>query len=304
MFGPDKPVHLVLIELPAVEKAMQGLVMELMDGSYDLCAEISTFTNVQDGFKDIDAAVLVGSKPRGPGMIRSDLIGLNGEIFKEQGKALNDFAKKTVKVCVVGNPCCTNALIASANAPDIPSKNFSAMLRLDENRAKTCLALMYGIKSNKHIAINVWGNHSNTMYPFLDDATINGDQSLLTDLLANKDGSKDFYNKEISMRGQAIIDACGKSSAASAANAACNHMYSWWYETKTPYSMGVILGENDKLANCEKAEVGGLCFGISCVTNDKGEWEAAKFDKQLDYDKIKENVDSLSEEKRLASEFF
>jgi malate/lactate dehydrogenase len=140
MFGPNKLVHLVLIELPFAEKAMNGLVMELMDGSYDLVSEISTFTNVQDGFKDIDAAILVGSRPRGPGMERSELLALNGAIFEEQGKALNANAKKTVKVCVVGNPCCTNALVCSANAPDIPSKNFTAMLRLDENRAKSILS--------------------------------------------------------------------------------------------------------------------------------------------------------------------
>lgn len=139
----------------------------------------------------------------------------------------------------------------------------------------------------------MWGNHSNTMYPFLDEAKINGDQTLLADLLANKDGSKDAYNKEVAMRGQAIIDECGKSSAASAANAACNHMNAWWYETKKPYSMAVIFGEGDKLVNCDKAEVAGLCFGIACCTNDKGEWTAAKYETELDFDKIKVNIDSL-----------
>jgi len=120
MFGPNKLVHLHLIELPVAEKVLNGLVMELMDGAYELVSEISTFTNVQDGFKDIDAAILVGSRPRGPGMERSELLSLNGRIFQEQGKALDEGAKKTVKVCVVGNPCNTNALVCSKNAPSIP----------------------------------------------------------------------------------------------------------------------------------------------------------------------------------------
>jgi len=143
MFGPNKLVHLHLIELPVAEKVLNGLVMELMDGAYELVSEISTFTNVQDGFKDIDAAILVGSRPRGPGMERSELLSLNGKIFQEQGKALDEGAKKTVKVCVVGNPCNTNALVCSKNAPSIPECNFTAMTRLDENRAKSWLFKKY-----------------------------------------------------------------------------------------------------------------------------------------------------------------
>jgi malate dehydrogenase len=234
LLGKDQPVILQLLEIPdeKAQKALAGVMMELEDCAFPLLAGMSAHSDPMTAFKDIDAALLVGARPRGPGMERKDLLSANAQIFTAQGKALNAVAKKTVKVLVVGNPANTNAYIAMKSAPDIPAKNFTAMLRLDHNRALSQLAT----KLNKPVAniekLVVWGNHSPTMYPDYRFATIDGKS--VKDSINDPVWNKDTFIPTVGKRGAAIIEARGLSSAASAANAAIDHMHDW------------ILGTNGK----------------------------------------------------------
>jgi malate dehydrogenase len=234
LLGKDQPVILQLLEIPdeKAQKALAGVMMELEDCAFPLLAGMSAHSDPMTAFKDIDAALLVGARPRGPGMERKDLLSANAQIFTAQGKALNAVAKKTVKVLVVGNPANTNAYIAMKSAPDIPAKNFTAMLRLDHNRALSQLAT----KLNKPVAdiekLIVWGNHSPTMYPDYRFATVDGKS--VKDSINDPAWNKDTFIPTVGKRGAAIIEARGLSSAASAANAAIDHMHDW------------ILGTNGK----------------------------------------------------------
>jgi len=234
LLGKDQPVILQLLEIPdeKAQKALTGVMMELEDCAFPLLAGMTAHSDPMTAFKDIDVALLVGARPRGPGMERKDLLSANAQIFTAQGKALNAVAKKTVKVLVVGNPANTNAYIAMKSAPDIPAKNFTAMLRLDHNRALSQLAN----KLNKPVAniekLIVWGNHSPTMYPDYRFATIDGKS--VKDSINDPAWNKDTFIPTVGKRGAAIIDARGLSSAASAANAAIDHMHDW------------ILGTNGK----------------------------------------------------------
>ena len=234
LLGKDQPVILQLLEIPdeKAQKALTGVMMELEDCAFPLLAGMSAHSDPMTAFKDIDIALLVGARPRGPGMERKDLLSANAQIFTAQGKALNAVAKKTVKVLVVGNPANTNAYIAMKSAPDIPAKNFTAMLRLDHNRALSQLAN----KLNKPVAniekLVVWGNHSPTMYPDYRFATIDGKS--VKDSINDSVWNKDTFIPTVGKRGAAIIDARGLSSAASAANAAIDHMHDW------------VLGTNGK----------------------------------------------------------
>jgi malate dehydrogenase len=234
LLGKDQPVILQLLEIPdeKAQKALAGVMMELEDCAFPLLAGMTAHSDPMTAFKDIDAALLVGARPRGPGMERKDLLSANAQIFTAQGKALNAVAKKTVKVLVVGNPANTNAYIAMKSAPDIPAKNFTAMLRLDHNRALSQLAT----KLNKPVAniekLVVWGNHSPTMYPDYRFATIDGKS--VKDSINDPVWNKDTFIPTVGKRGAAIIEARGLSSAASAANAAIDHMHDW------------ILGTNGK----------------------------------------------------------
>jgi malate dehydrogenase len=234
MLGKDQPVILQLLEIPdeKAQKALTGVMMELDDCAFPLLAGMTAHSDPMTAFKDIDVALLVGARPRGPGMERKDLLSANAQIFTAQGKALNAVAKKTVKVLVVGNPANTNAYIAMKSAPDIPAKNFTAMLRLDHNRALSQLAS----KLNQPVAdiekLVVWGNHSPTMYPDYRFATINGKS--VKDSINNAAWNKDTFIPTVGKRGAAIIDARGLSSAASAANAAIDHVHDW------------VLGTNGK----------------------------------------------------------
>jgi malate dehydrogenase len=234
LLGKDQPVILQLLEIPdeKAQKALAGVMMELEDCAFPLLAGMTAHSDPMTAFKDIDAALLVGARPRGPGMERKDLLSANAQIFTAQGKALNAVAKKTVKVLVVGNPANTNAYIAMKSAPDIPAKNFTAMLRLDHNRALSQLAT----KLNKPVAdiekLIVWGNHSPTMYPDYRFATIDGKS--VKDSINDPVWNKDTFIPTVGKRGAAIIEARGLSSAASAANAAIDHMHDW------------ILGSNGK----------------------------------------------------------
>ena len=234
LLGKDQPVILQLLEIPdeKAQKALAGVMMELDDCAFPLLAGMSAHSDPMTAFKDIDVALLVGARPRGPGMERKDLLSANAQIFTAQGKALNAVAKRTVKVLVVGNPANTNAYIAMKSAPDLPAKNFTAMLRLDHNRALSQLAS----KLNKPVAdiekLVVWGNHSPTMYPDYRFATIDGKS--VKDSINNAAWNKDTFIPTVGKRGAAIIEARGLSSAASAANAAIDHVHDW------------VLGTNGK----------------------------------------------------------
>ena len=243
MLGKDQPVILQLLEIPdeKAQKALKGVMMELEDCAFPLLAGMSAHSDPMTGFKDIDVALLVGARPRGPGMERKDLLSANAQIFTAQGKALDQVAKRTVKVLVVGNPANTNAYIAMKSAPSLPAKNFTAMLRLDHNRALSQLAS----KTNKAVAdiekLIVWGNHSPTMYPDYRFATVNGQS--VKDLINDPAWNKDVFIPTVGKRGAAIIEARGLSSAASAANAAIDHVRDWVLGTNGKWvTMGIPSG--------------------------------------------------------------
>jgi malate dehydrogenase len=266
LLGKDQPVILQLLEIPdeKAQKALTGVMMELEDCAFPLLVGMTAHSDPMTAFKDIDVALLVGARPRGPGMERKDLLSANAQIFTAQGKALNAVAKKTVKVLVVGNPANTNAYIAMKSAPDIPAKNFTAMLRLDHNRALSQLAK----KLNKPVAdiekLVVWGNHSPTMYPDYRFATIDG--KAVKESINDDVWNKDVFIPTVGKRGAAIIEARGLSSAASAANAAIDHMHDW------------VLGTNGKWvtmgipSNGEYGIPAGIIYGFP-VTCENGEYK-------------------------------
>ena len=224
MLGPNQPVILQLIEIPPALDALRGVAMELDDAALPLLQDVVTTTDLDEGFKDADIALLVGAKPRGQGMERADLLSENGKIFGPQGKALNDHASRDVKVLVVGNPANTNCLIAQANAPDLPPENFTAMTRLDHNRALAQLSRKTGVHHTHIRRVSIWGNHSSTQYPDISETLIDGDP-------ATGRVERGWYENEfiptVQQRGAAIIKARGASSAASAASAAIDHVRDW-----------------------------------------------------------------------------
>jgi malate dehydrogenase len=224
MLGKDQPVILNLLEITPALDALKGVVMELNDCAFPLLADIVATDDANVAFKDADYALLVGARPRGAGMERSDLLEANGKIFGPQGKALNDHAKRDVKVLVVGNPANTNALIAQQNAPDLDPKCFTAMVRLDHNRAMSQLAEKTGKHNTDIKKMIIWGNHSSTQYPDIHHASVDGKPA--TDLIDQAWYEAEFI-PTVQKRGAAIIKARGASSAASAASAAIDHMRSW-----------------------------------------------------------------------------
>ena len=224
MLGPDQPVRLQLLEVTPAMKALAGVVMELDDCAFPLVDSIDITDDPNVAFKDTNYALLVGAKPRGPGMERSDLLAANGGIFKVQGKAINDHASRDIKVLVVGNPANTNAWTCMTYAPDINPRQFTAMTRLDHNRAVAQLAQKAGTTVGNIKKLMIWGNHSTTQYPDLSQATV-GDKPALS--LVERAWYENDYIPKVAKRGAAIIDARGASSAASAANAALEHMRDW-----------------------------------------------------------------------------
>ena len=224
MLGPDQPVILQLLEITPALDALKGVAMELNDCAFPLLRGLVTTDDANVAFKDCDYALLVGARPRGPGMERKDLLAANGAIFGPQGKALNDHASRHVKVLVVGNPANTNALIAQAAAPDLNPRNFTAMTRLDHNRALSQLAEKTGTHSTDIAKMTIWGNHSSTQYPDISHATVKG--KVAKDLVEDS-WYKDTFIPVVQQRGAAIIKARGASSAASAASAAIDHMRTW-----------------------------------------------------------------------------
>jgi len=224
MLGPDQPVILQLLEITPALDALKGVAMELNDCAFPLLRGLVTTDDANVAFKDCDYALLVGARPRGPGMERKDLLAANGAIFGPQGKALNDHASRHVKVLVVGNPANTNALIAQAAAPDLNPRNFTAMTRLDHNRALSQLAEKTGTHSTDIAKMTIWGNHSSTQYPDISHATVQGKAAKG---LVEDSWYKDTFIPVVQQRGAAIIKARGASSAASAASAAIDHMRTW-----------------------------------------------------------------------------
>ena len=240
MLGKDQPVILQLLEIPdeKAQKALKGVMMELEDCAFPLLAGMSAHANATTAFKDIDVALLVGARPRGPGMERKDLLEANGAIFTVQGRALDAVASRAVKVLVVGNPANTNAYIAMKSAPSLPRKNFTAMLRLDHNRALSQLAAKTGKSVDSIEKLIVWGNHSPTMYPDYRFATIGGAPA--ASVVNDQEWYRNTFIPTVGKRGAAIIEARGLSSAASAANAAIDHIRDWVLGTSGKWvTMGV-----------------------------------------------------------------
>jgi malate dehydrogenase len=224
LLGRDRPVILHLLEVPQALGALGGVVMELEDCAFPTLAGVVTSDNAETAFRDIDYAFLVGAKPRGPGMERSDLLKGNAQIFRVQGRALNDHASRNVRVVVVGNPANTNALITSRNAPDLKPSQITAMTRLDHNRAVGRLAAQARSQAGDIRKVCIWGNHSTTQYPDLHHATVGGKPALQ---LVDKAWYENEFIPRVAKRGAEVIAARGASSAASAANAALEHMRDW-----------------------------------------------------------------------------
>jgi len=240
MLGKDQPVILQMLELPMekAQAALKGCMMELEDCAFPLLAGMVGTADPKEAFKDADVALLVGARPRGPGMERKDLLLENAKIFTEQGRAMNETASRDIKVLVVGNPANTNAYIAMKSAPDIAKKNFTAMLRLDHNRALSQLAAKANVAVADIEKLIVWGNHSPTMYPDYRFATAGGKS--LKDLINDESWNRDTFIPKVGKRGAAIIEARGLSSAASAANAAIDHVRDWVLGTNGKWvTMGV-----------------------------------------------------------------
>ncbi|MEY3516365.1 MAG: hypothetical protein RIS67_582 [Pseudomonadota bacterium] len=271
MLGKDQPVILQMLELPMekAQAALKGVMMELEDCAFPLLAGMVGTDDPMVAFKDVDVALLVGARPRGPGMERKDLLLENAKIFTVQGKALNAVASRDVKVLVVGNPANTNAYIAMKSAPDLPAKNFTAMLRLDHNRALSQLAGKAGVAVGDIEKMVVWGNHSPTMYPDYRFATAGGVS--LKDKINDADWNANTFIPQVGKRGAAIIEARGLSSAASAANAAIDHIRDWvlgtngkWVTMGVPsdgsYGIpeGVMYGVPVTCANGEYTRIEGL----------------------------------------------
>src|SRR3954469_10039689 len=225
MLGPDEKIQLSLLEIPDAVKAAEGTAMELDDCAFPLLESIDIYDDPKQAFEGVNVALLIGARPRSKGMERADLLEANGAIFKPQGEALSAGAADDVKILVVGNPANTNALIAQSNAPDIPAERFTAMTRLDENRAVAMLAnkLHVGVPDIQDLVI--WGNHSPTMFPDLFNAKVKGERAV--DAVDDMDWYENEYMPRVGKRGAEIIDARGASSAASAANAAIDHVRDW-----------------------------------------------------------------------------
>ncbi|MAS41253.1 MAG: malate dehydrogenase [Porticoccaceae bacterium] len=263
MLGPDQPVILQLLEITPALPALAGVAMELEDCAFPLLAGIVQTDDAKIAFRDADYALLVGARPRGPGMERKDLLEANANIFSVQGKAINDCASREIRVLVVGNPANTNALIAQRNAPDIDPRRFTAMTRLDHNRALTQVAVQTGTTVNDVRRMTIWGNHSATQYPDLHHTLVKGRPALeLVD--------RTWYENEmiplVQQRGAAVIKARGASSAASAANAALAHMRSWALGSPADdwVSMGIFSDGSYGIAE-------GLIYSFPCVC-EGGDW--------------------------------
>lgn len=265
LLGPDVPVRLRMLEITPALKAAEGTAMELDDCAFPLLAGIDITDDPRAAFDGVNVALLVGARPRGPGMERRDLLEANGGIFKPQGEALNAGAAADVRILVVGNPANTNALIAQAHAPDIPRDRFTAMMRLDHNRAVTQLAQKAGATVSDVHQVIVWGNHSASQYPDITHATVKG--SPAPDVVDDPAWVSDVFIPTVAKRGAAIIDARGASSAASAANAAIDHVHDWVLGTAEGDWVSAGVPSDGSYGIPE-----GIISGFPCVSRD-GAWE-------------------------------
>ena len=264
LLGPDQRVNLRLLEIPPAVKAAEGTAMELFDSAFPTLGSVDIFDDPKAAFEGANIAFLVGSMPRKAGMERADLLSANGGIFGPQGEALNAGAADDIKVLVVGNPANTNALIAASHAPDIPSSRFTAMTRLDHNRALAQLATKAGCHVTDIDKVTVWGNHSSTQYPDLTQATVKG--APVTDILADRAWVEDDFIPTVAKRGAAIIDARGASSAASAASAAIDHVHDWVLGTSGSWTSSSVMSDGSY------GVPEGIISSFPC-TSENGEWK-------------------------------
>lgn len=264
LLGPEQPVILQMLEITPALEALRGVAMELDDCAFPLLSEMICTDDAETAFGDCEYALLVGARPRGPSMERKDLLEANAQIFSAQGKAINDAAKRSIKVLVVGNPANTNALIAQRNAPDIEPRQFTAMTRLDHNRALTQLAQKTAVSITAVTQMTIWGNHSSTQYPDLHHAKVNNRSAL--DLVDQNWYEQNFI-PTVQQRGAAIIKARGSSSAASAANAAIDHIHDWALGSAQDnwVSMGIYCDGGYGISE-------GLIYSFPCICRN-GDWQ-------------------------------
>ena len=296
MLGPDTPVRLKLLEIPQAVKAAEGTAMELDDCAFPLLAGVDIYDDPNQAFDGCNIALLVGARPRTKGMERSDLLEANGGIFKPQGQAINDHAADDVKVLVVGNPANTNALIAMANAPDVPNERFTAMVRLDHNRAKAQLAKKLGVGVDAVTNMTVWGNHSTTQYPDLVNAKVNGQSAW--DAVGDEAWIADEFIPTVAKRGAAIIEARGASSAASAANAAIDHVRDWVLGTPEGDWVSMAVPSTGAYGIAE-----GVIAGYPCRCKD-GEYEIVEGLEVPEFsrERIDKTVEELNSERAAVAE--
>lgn len=283
LLGKDEPISLSILDLPQSVKDMEGVVMELQDCGFPLLKEVKITSDANEAFDGANFALLVGAKPRGKGMERKDLLADNGAIFVEQGKALNQSAAKDIQVLVVGNPCNTNCLICMSHAPDIPRERFSAMTRLDQNRATYQLAAKAGVDINEVQRVCIWGNHSATQVPDFLNASIDID---------DRSWLEGAFFETVQKRGSAIIEARGKSSAASAANAAIDAIVA--LQEKTPKGQlfsSAVLSNGNPYGIAEE-----IVFSFPCISHGEGQWEIVK---NLEWDDFLEQKIKASEKELL-----
>ncbi|MDO5494996.1 MAG: malate dehydrogenase [bacterium] len=267
LLGPDVPVKLRLLEIPQATKAAEGNAMELDDCAFELLEGVDVFDDPNQAFEGANAALLVGARPRTAGMERGDLLEANGGIFGPQGKAINDHAADDIRVLVVGNPANTNALIAAHAAPDVPSERFTAMMRLDHNRALSQLSMKTGVHVKDIAKLTVWGNHSASQFPDISTAVVDGRPA--TELV-DREWVTEYFIPRVAKRGAEIIEVRGGSSVASAASAAIDHMYDWYNGTPEGDWTSVGLWSDGSYGIPE-----GLIAGVPC-TSEGGEWKVVE----------------------------
>ncbi len=297
MLGPDTPVELQLLEIPQSLDALEGVAMEIEDCAFPLLEDMTLTDDPEEAFNGANICMLVGGKPRKSGMLRKDLAEANGAIFETQGQAINDYAADDVRVAVVANPCNTNALITMHNAPDVPNDRFTAMTRLDLNRTKSQLAKRADVNPDDVTNVGIYGNHSSTMYPDFYHMKIDGEP--VTDVIDDEDWLKTDFIETIQGRGSAIIEARGASSAASAANAALEHVRSLY--TETPEDDWVSMAvPSDGTYGVEE----GLIFSYPVRCDGEGNWEIVDHLEHNEFarDKIETTEQELNEEREVVAD--
>jgi len=270
VFGDDQPVNLIIKEVPQFVGSLEGVKMELEDCAFPLLGKITVTDSDAEAFRGANWALLVGASPRQPGMERKDLLTMNAETFRDQGKAINSTAASDVQILVVGNPCNTNCLIAMHHALDVPKGNWAALTRLDQNRAMAQLAIKAGKQVSDVTKVTIWGNHSSTQYPDFENARIDGKPT--TDLISDRDWLENTFVETIQKRGAAILASRGKSSAASAANAVLDHVRSVINKTQGDNWFSAAISSDGNPYGVPE----GLVFGFPCRSDGKGKYEIVK----------------------------